>query len=138
MGTDEPKIRCFGYYSQQPTCGRCPVSKRCKAVLITHGFDIVAALLEQMMDDMPDQRYWGGKSTTATMDQLIAPPNDVDERREELDDLLNLVDESDPTLGAELRERSGSVSKGKRYVEYKNAWTGKGRIVNVEPDDLEL
>lgn len=52
--SDYLEIDCFGFYLGGPTCNNCSASKRCRAILITHGFDIMAAYAEQLLAALPE------------------------------------------------------------------------------------
>lgn len=39
---------CFGTFLGNPTCKQCHAAKQCKAILLSHGFDIVGAMIENL------------------------------------------------------------------------------------------
>ena len=46
---------CFGFFVGDETCrGRCSAAKKCKAVLVTHGFDIAGGVLEELLSTLPE------------------------------------------------------------------------------------
>lgn len=40
---------CFGFYVGNETCKRCGLEKKCKALLVSNGFDIMADVLDSLM-----------------------------------------------------------------------------------------
>jgi len=50
------KINCFGYYGGDSSvaCSDCTARKRCKAILLSDGFDVVADSIEELMAALPD------------------------------------------------------------------------------------
>jgi len=47
---------CFGFYSH--TCETiCPMKGRCKAILGTHGFDVIGSLVKELMESLPDGEF---------------------------------------------------------------------------------
>jgi hypothetical protein len=72
--TDQP---CFGFYSGGPVCATCTATKRCKAIVVSNGFDIVADALGQMLATLPDQNYRDTDRVSELVDQLLDPPENV-------------------------------------------------------------
>lgn len=66
--------RCFPFYSGGPTCQNCVVSKRCKAILVSDGFDMIAAFLEEMLTDLPNTEYKDTDRVSELATQLLKPP----------------------------------------------------------------
>jgi len=67
---------CFGFYSSGPTCQICHISKRCKAIVITHGFHLVGETLRHMIETLPEGTYRSDDTITELFDQLTNPPED--------------------------------------------------------------
>lgn len=85
---------CFGFYMGNPVCNRCPPRQRCKAILISNGFDIVGGAVELMIQELPDGKAYYETDRIPTMvDQLMYPP--VDAHQDEIDaenELLDLLE----------------------------------------------
>jgi len=52
-------ITCFGFYGGETTnvaegiiCSSCTHKRRCKALLITDGFDVVAGVIETLLEEL--------------------------------------------------------------------------------------
>jgi len=47
---------CFGFYSH--TCETvCPMKGRCKAILGTHGFDVIGSLVKELAESLSEGDY---------------------------------------------------------------------------------
>ena len=88
---------CFGFYMGNPVCNQCAARQRCKAVLITNGFDIIAACVDQLVVELPEKgAYYDTDRVPSLVDQLLFPP--VDTHQDEIDDedeLLNLLEKEE-------------------------------------------
>jgi len=88
---------CFGFYMGNPVCNQCSARQRCKAVLISNGFDIVAAAVDDLVMQLPEQAaYYDTDRVPSLLDQLLHPP--VDTHQDEIDaedDLLNLLEKEE-------------------------------------------
>jgi len=88
---------CFGFYMGNPVCNQCSARQRCKAVLISNGFDIVAAAVDKMVLELPDKAaYFDTDRIPALVDQLMWPPADT--HQDEIDDedqLLSLLEKEE-------------------------------------------
>jgi len=81
-------VNCFGFYSGGPVCIGCAINKRCKAVLISNGFDVVGALINQLTATLPEEGSYLDTDLISKMtDQLLEKP----ELKQEEDDLLVLL-----------------------------------------------
>lgn len=93
---------CFGFYLGGVVCGQCIAAKRCKAILVSDGFDLAAALVEQLSNELPDvAEFRDSDRVSDLVEQLLKPPAKgakADPEREELLDLLekNGIDEEIP------------------------------------------
>lgn len=81
------EIPCFGFFSSQPTCSTCAAAKRCKAVLVSNGFDITAELIEHLARNLPaEAKFQDTDRITTLVDQLLIPPTKAPS-----DDLLDIL-----------------------------------------------
>jgi len=97
MSTNEKD--CFGFYMGNPICNACAARQRCKAILISNGFDIVAASVDQMVMDLPaNGAFKDTDRIPALVDQLTYPPF-ATQQGDLLDDdeseLLNLLEQEE-------------------------------------------
>ncbi len=53
----EKKRTCFGFFTGDDSCQRCAAAKKCKAVLVSDGFDIAAGVLEEVLATLPEGTY---------------------------------------------------------------------------------
>ena len=65
---------CFPFYSGGDSCRICTSSKRCKAVLATHGFDIVARGIALLTAELPEGAYRPSDRVSELVTQLLEPP----------------------------------------------------------------
>lgn len=91
------KKNCFGFFGgQHPACQQCFAAKRCKAILISHGFDVVGDMVDQLVEELPDITY-SGASAVSSMVKQMKNPQDVAEKNvddiEGLDEMLQAVNE---------------------------------------------
>lgn len=45
---------CFGFFVGDAPCLRCSAAPNCKAILVSHGFDVAAGLLEEVIETLPE------------------------------------------------------------------------------------
>lgn len=45
---------CFGFFNDSVSCNNCPAVKRCRAILVSDGFDILTALLDAIIEQEVD------------------------------------------------------------------------------------
>lgn len=85
------KNSCFGFFAgdQNASCNRCTASRRCKAVLVSDGFDILGEIVETLLVEAPDQAYVETDRVIELIEQLLVPPQNP--IREEAEELLGLV-----------------------------------------------
>lgn len=70
---------CFGFYAGDVVCNGCGAQKRCKAILVTNGFDLLAAVVEQMSLDLPKTaKFRDSDRMSDLVDQLFKPPTTDD------------------------------------------------------------
>lgn len=75
MANHNTRENCFTYYGATSVCNACVAAKRCKAMLISHGFDIIGAILEEMTRDLPeDVSYNDSDRMSEICTQLLIPP----------------------------------------------------------------
>jgi len=72
---------CFGLYlgpatASTSTCGTCKASNRCKAILASHGFDIIGDTINQLVAELPPGRYKDTDFIGQIVDQMLEPPKE--------------------------------------------------------------
>lgn len=83
------KIRdCFGLYGGTVVCNRCQAAKRCKAVLISDGFDIMGSFVENLVETLPNLQFRDANGVNVMVDQLMDPGAWTPQK----DDLLNILE----------------------------------------------
>lgn len=100
MSKDRKEIPCFGFFNSDPVCDGCPASKRCRAILVSNGFDLVSSLIDELSSSLPGEaRYNDTDRVTTLVDQLIKPPP-VRPIAPEMKELLQMVGvpKGDPDL----------------------------------------
>lgn len=81
---------CFGFYggTHLSTCSSCTAVKRCKAILISDGFDVLGAIVDQMLLELPEgTTFRDTDRVSERVKQLFDPPAPLSKDEEEL---LNL------------------------------------------------
>lgn len=74
-------VHCFGFHQEgQPPCTWCSAGRRCKAVQLTHGTDILADLLSHLTEQLPDVQYEDSDRVTDLVKTLRNPkgPSNLD------------------------------------------------------------
>jgi len=101
---------CFGFYMGNPVCNSCSARQRCKAILITNGFDIVAAAVDQMALELPDNAvYFDTDRVPSLVDQLMNPPHDT--HQDEIDDeLLTLLEQEELSREDAVEFGTGTIN----------------------------
>lgn len=51
------KRTCFGFFTGDDSCQKCAAAKKCKAILVTNGFDVAAGVLEEILATLPEGTY---------------------------------------------------------------------------------
>lgn len=51
------KRTCFGFFTGEDSCQRCAAAKKCKAVLVSDGFDVAGGILEELLATLPEGVY---------------------------------------------------------------------------------
>jgi len=65
---------CFSFFSGGPACKRCLAAKRCKAILVTHGFNLIGDFLEHLMGELPEKGIYQDTDRIGEMiEQLLKP-----------------------------------------------------------------
>lgn len=78
MSDSAPK--CFGFFLGNATCGQCAVQKSCKAILLSSGFDLGEAVIDNALANLPeDGEYFGTPSISALAAQLLGEKIDPNE-----------------------------------------------------------
>lgn len=74
--TKESDINCFGFFAGKsvPACMNCVAAKRCKAMLVTHGFDLLADLLDNLSAELPNITYRETDRVSEIVQQIFNPP----------------------------------------------------------------
>lgn len=73
------EINCFGLYGgSESVCGRCAAARRCKAILISDGFTIGAAVLKKLEAELPaSNNYRDSDRASEIYRQMIEPPEEL-------------------------------------------------------------
>jgi hypothetical protein len=68
---------CFGFYAADlaPACRACKANRRCKAVLQTDGFDILADIVDHLATNLPPGLYEESPRISEIVRQLRTPPS---------------------------------------------------------------
>lgn len=67
---------CFGFYNESSECLQCIARKRCKAIMISDGMDMIAeGLLEELLDTecIEGARFMPSMKASDLVDQLLHP-----------------------------------------------------------------
>lgn len=72
--TDD-RPRCFGFFfgDGHQSCSSCLAARRCKALLISDVFDIVAEITEGLVEDLPVGAYKDTRRPAELVKVLIDP-----------------------------------------------------------------
>lgn len=80
---DPTEGSCFGFYagSMRSACAQCTASRRCKAILASDGFEIMADLVSALERSLPKDKQFdldaGNAGIRALVDVLIRPGQSV-------------------------------------------------------------
>lgn len=82
---------CFGMYAgtARRECASCVAARRCKAVLVSDGFDVLAELLDSLFAELPAVKYRDTVRVVELVDQLLKPP--ATESLKEEEELLGVI-----------------------------------------------
>lgn len=70
--SDEP---CFGFFDGTAICQGCIANKRCRAVLVTDGFDVLSSMINTMVADLPEKAiFYYSERPSELVEQLLNPP----------------------------------------------------------------
>lgn len=76
---DIEREHCFGFFRNEPACETCPARTRCRAALVTTGFDLLGGLIEQLLDTLPEGDYSDSDRQEDILRQvLFGPDNPLD------------------------------------------------------------
>ena len=65
-------IKCFAFFSGEPTCMACKEMRRCKTVLMSDGFNLVADALDSLVAELdPDAEFTDTIETDGIIKQLM-------------------------------------------------------------------
>lgn len=89
MSKKKKDIQCFGFFAgyDNSSCYGCTAAKRCKAVLVSHSFDILADTIQHLVEELQDVPYKNTDRVSDLVDQLKSPPSIPKEAQ----DLLTLA-----------------------------------------------
>jgi len=87
---------CFGFFSGAWDCvEKCKAQAQCKALVNSDGLEVVAAVLDDLIEELPNQTYISMSSIRGTLAQILNP-NLVDKL---LIDSKNAAENPDPNIG---------------------------------------
>ena len=78
---------CFGFFGgpSHLACQNCTAINRCKAILISNGFDIIGDLVSHMAFSLPENvEYRNTNQISEIVKQLRNPPSPIDDKTAEL------------------------------------------------------
>jgi len=87
-----PEVGCFGFYLGGPICSGCSLKARCKAILITNGFDIMASLVEDLVNGLSDSSYKDTDRIPEVVTQLLEGPPKVEMHQKIEDEEIDLIE----------------------------------------------
>lgn len=72
----EEDFACFGFYGgeEAAACRMCPAGRRCKAVLISHGFTVLGDVVDQMLMELPSGLYRDTDRLSELVEQMKKLP----------------------------------------------------------------
>lgn len=85
----EQEPSCFGMYLSTYTCTTCILQKKCKALLVSDGFDIVAAMVEQLIEQLPENMSYTDTDRASELMMQVMTPNIKKNSSDDVMDLLN-------------------------------------------------
>lgn len=96
MSLTEPN--CFGFFggSRHGNCSQCLANKRCKAILVTHGFDMMSTFIETLLGDLDDTDLFLDSNRVSDLATQLKEPPKFGQNQ----DILEMMNEAD------LREAS--------------------------------
>lgn len=72
--TARMKPSCFPFFSKDRACESCQAKTRCKAILISHGFDVLGSLVDAMLNEIPDDAEFEDTDKISTLVQMLINP----------------------------------------------------------------
>lgn len=93
---------CFGFYggNHLTTCSSCTAVKRCKAILISDGFDVLGDIVNQLTLELPAGTTFRDTDRVSEMlKQLQNPPAPLTKEEAEL---LNLTANADSLADVDI------------------------------------
>lgn len=84
-------MTCLGqYHSGARECLECKIKARCKSIQMTDGLEIGAALLERLIEELPEGNYLQSQLPRVLVKSMITikPPEELDKEQE----LLSLLE----------------------------------------------
>ena len=60
MAAQQQSRSCFGMFMGKGECSSCPAHRHCKTILLSHGFDNVAAMVDQLAATLEVGEYPDG------------------------------------------------------------------------------
>lgn len=64
---------CFGFFNDSVSCNNCPAVKRCRAILVSDGFDVLAGLLSEIVEAEAESGipFFPKEKVSDNVDQLL-------------------------------------------------------------------
>lgn len=74
------KKSCFMLFAGGGTCRGCVVSKRCKALSVTTGYELINQAINVLLDDLPQKGLYKDVDRVSEMvDQILNPSSVIDD-----------------------------------------------------------
>lgn len=62
---------CFTQYNESLSCANCKLATRCRAITISDGVDVVAAAIDELIDNLPSGSYADTDRVSLMVTQLL-------------------------------------------------------------------
>jgi hypothetical protein len=64
---------CFGFFNDSVACQNCPAIKRCRAILVSDGFDILGSFLDEVLEEEMESEvpFFPKDKISDNIDQLL-------------------------------------------------------------------
>jgi hypothetical protein len=138
MASESTDVMCFGFFSGGPECKKCPLDKRCRAVLISHGLDIMAGVLDTLMENLPpDSTYEETDLLPEIVNQILLPQRTRPADETEMLALLDgqVIDREEVLDLEGLASKNMSAIRASSVPVGPGTWTGPGPTKTPATDE---